>query len=155
MDKTEVIDPRDKKFKEFFPWLIVFVILFFVTLASLTWTINVINQAISCEIEPNIWCSNNWVCTKACNNSLDPNGDPVSSCFNTTQGVAECLYGPNSSTSTLCFNPSSDNQPVCNCPNVLSGTPNCLTNCTDDLNSLSSTATCCCSKNIPGCNCPS
>ena len=123
---------------------IVFVILVAVVIGLTTWLIYLINANNSCQLNPNIWCYNDWTCnTKATNQDANP-------CFSktfTNQGddnLTECLYGPQSSVANACFAGDTDDEGPCSC--ALTTADNCLNNCPGSTNAINQST---CSSYIP------
>ena len=89
-------------------YIIIFAILFLITLGLLTWVLDVYNKQLQCAANPNLWCSDKWTCTQTC--QLDPNTNacvppqnqfqtgqptPVNPCFCAALGttrLASCFY---------------------------------------------------------------
>lgn len=131
------------------PYLITFIILFITALFVLTWLLDVFNKNAQCTFDPNIWCSDEWTCQNKCTGSVDPEGQPVSSCFENleTTGLASCIYGPQAPGATICLTQPDENDPTalsCNCPqNLQSGVMNCLGGCPQTLDAVAGTVCCC------------
>jgi hypothetical protein len=151
-------------------YVIIFAILFFVTLGLLTWFLDVYNKQHKCLLDPNIWCSDNWTCQTQCTtdssgvcvapNPLGGADLPVNKCFcnpTGTTGLASCLYGPNAEGATNCINPGVDGETGtgdCICPQTIQETTiNCFNNCYQSLALLAANnpeVNCCCNPNAPG-----
>jgi hypothetical protein len=125
------------------PYIIIFAILFLVALGVLTWALSVFYKASQCNLDPNIWCSDNWTCQTACPSTdpndpntcytpLAPNGaGPVDPCFcknispdGGVTGMAGCI---NTQINNYCTAES------CACPDPIAGANNCLNGCPNTL----------------------
>lgn len=136
------------------PYVIIFAILFIVALIVTTWVIGTWYQSYQCASDPNIWCSDTWVCNTPC-----PTGtSEISPCYsmNAATGLASCLYGPNSMLATVCLTTAptggtgTTGTHVCNCPSLTANAQNCLAGCALSLAAVPS-GTNCCFKNSPNC----
>ena len=137
--KMESETPKIAKSANPLPYIIVFAILFIITLLVLTWTLYVWYQNHQCGAQPNFWCSDEWVCDTPCTSGKAP--VPPSPCFYSNDGLASCLYGPTGAIATLCGN---HGQPLVDgslCACGATGN-NCLTGCPQKLSGTN-----------PGCPC--
>lgn len=123
---------------------------FFLALGNVIFAIAVIAMTIvasveykeymSCYYYPNIQCSDEYVCENKCSSSA---GKPVSPCFSNfgTTGLASCLFGPNSSAATRCYDLTDG---ACPCTNEYNEeTSNCFNSCPQVLASVSDSTNCC------------
>lgn len=140
------------------PYLISFLILFLITLALLTWALDVYYKAAQCINYPSIWCADDWTCGNTgvfCNQyCVTGTGSTscveVSKCFNQVgaTGLASCLYGPHAPGSQLCFKPPAETGgTACPCIKQMQEAQNCFNGCNMSLNTLDF-------SNIPAANCP-
>lgn len=136
------------------PYIIIFAVLFLITMAVATWTLDLWYKANQCAIYPNIWCSNNWTCNNSCTGGQT---GQYNSCFydygTGTTGLALCLMGPNSVQGQLCFNPTGPTGSTsCDCVAPMQSANNCLAGCPQNLNAITGNPTCCCNDpNNPNC----
>ena len=140
------------------PYIIVFAILYFISLGVLTWVLFEFNKSWQCPLNPNIWCADDFTCTNSC--SVTPAGQPVNSCFEDvgTSGLASCLFGPTAPGATVCLtysdpdNPAGD--PACPCPQLMmsSTTQNCFNGCSLYLEDVPAEVACCCIPSASGCD---
>lgn len=132
------------------PYVIIFAILFLITLCVLTWVLDVFYKSYNCNSSPNIWCYDTWTCHNNC-----PDNYPVNECFKSigSTGLASCLYSAGATGASVCFNIPDNTTTSCNCPSSMQGNNvvNCLNNCPNDLNNLSSPVCCCNDPNNPKC----
>lgn len=151
-------------------YIIIFAILFLITLGLLTWVLDVYNKQHQCVLDPNIWCADTWNCQNSCDSSGGPGtcvatnsttGETfgVSPCFCTeatgATGLASCLFGSNAPGATICVNPGTGGETgtgSCMCPEGIQTTQsNCFHNCYQSLSDLANsqdpnqpTTNCCC-----------
>lgn len=151
---TPVAEPvTTKKGPDPLIYIIIFAILFLITLGLLTWVLDVYNKQHQCALDPNIWCADTWTCQNTCDNSSGTCNatNPVtgltyevSSCFCThatgTTGLASCLFGPDTQGATTCLNPGTGGETGtgdCDCPAGIQATQsNCFHNCYQSLSDL-------------------
>lgn len=129
------------------PYVIVFAILFLISLGLLTWVLSLWYKADQCGKNPNIWCSDTWSCNN--NRCLGYNY-----CFENigATGLASCLYGPNSVAATVCYNLETTGDTgatLCDCPQNLQNVQNCFSGCGTRISG--SVTKCCCCPGTPGC----
>jgi hypothetical protein len=143
------------------PYIIVFAVLFIISLILLTWMLDVWYKSRTCQYNSEIWCSDNWIC----NNNAAPNGafstcpstsgendgtiNIYSDCFTKADkpGLASCLFGLTSYKETVCGATGSTDDQKCGCPpDVLYTNGNCLLGCNNN-NPL-----CCCCPGTTGCH---
>ena len=124
------------------PYISCLAILFLVFLGLLTWCLGLNYKATQCIGNPNIWCSDNWVCGIS-------NCGEGSACFSQvgSTGLSSCIFGPNASGATACMGvPSTTGGVSCECPNPLNMTKNCFSGCGINLSGITGMtgATACC-----------
>jgi hypothetical protein len=149
------------------PYIIVFAVLFIISLILLTWMLDVWYKSRTCQYNSEIWCSDNWICnTRAVDNgsgvfsTCPPNSSGendgsiniYSNCFTSADkpGLASCLFGLTSYIETVCGGSGSTGEQKCGCPPADlytdgTGSNNCLLNC-DKPND-----NCCCCPGQSGC----
>lgn len=137
--KTKKSKPADP-----LTYVIIFSILFVITLIVLTWTLYEWYQNYQCGSHPNIWCSDEWVCNEVCTTGHGPTG---TNCYLSNDNLASCLYGPNSAIANLCANNGQGQatMPLCEC--IVAGN-NCLSNCPLTIDRVSTNCGC----TGPGCH---
>lgn len=164
-DKTKNNDKTSKNKNNYgiIPYIIVFAVLFIISLILLTWMLDVWYKSRTCQYNSEIWCSDNWICnTKAtkqegaafstCPSSSGENDGPIniySECFTEADkpGLASCLFGLTSHIATICGATASKDDKTCGCPpaDLYTETGNCLLNCANP------NYNCCCCPGQTGC----
>lgn len=170
--KKDPKEAQEKRKPNPLPYVITFLILFLVALGVLTWVLDGYNKVHKCSTFPNIWCWNDFQCQNPCSKQPCTTGSteqcafsnippgitgaiqsaPVSNCFlspnsstGPTGGLASCLIGPDSTTSTLCVpntGVTGTNNLSCNCvAPVQNITSNCYSGCSQNLRQLASQGT--------------
>ena len=139
------------------PYIIVFFILVIISLAALTYMMDMYSKSVNCKNYPNVWCSDTWTCNNSCTGTtgsppLNPNGLPVNECFGNINptGLASCLFGPTSAQANLCFVPvQGSTGTACDC--VSSSISNCLSGCSQTIEGISGSTKCCSVQNPINC----
>lgn len=151
MAVEEPIPEVQKKASNQLPYIIVFAILFLISLGVLSWVLDVYNKTHQCNLYPDYWCDDRWTCNTAC-----PADNVANSCFKnlTTTGLASCLYGVASTTAQLCFDTTdvtTHDDPICDCVKPLddANVQNCFAGCPEDLDNTKGIVCCC--KEGPNC----
>ena len=136
------------------PYIVVFAILFYISLGLLTWVLYEFNKAWQCPLNPNIWCADDFTCTNSCSEG-NSNGQPVNSCFISVRdsGLASCLFGPMTSGATACFAYESTAS-SCICSNIMTSptTNSCFNSCPLHLADVPDSISCCCLPGKGGCD---
>lgn len=112
--------------KIIFYGLLVFLILIFALFISLSWLISEVNAGNACQLDPNIWCYNDWTCQNTCSGQ----DGTINSCYNQKEGLAECLFGLDSPQANFC---TADN---CPCVVPLESADNCFNGCPSQRNQI-------------------
>lgn len=136
------MEKKTKEAPDPLPYIITFAILFVITMAVLTWALYEWYQSQQCGLEPNFWCSDDWVCGTGCTAGATGDAPDTSACFYSLQigstgyqGIGSCLYGPESSIALSCGNhgqPAGSGVPLCACV-IQAGANNCLSGCPTSL----------------------
>jgi hypothetical protein len=135
-------------------FVIIFAILVILVIALSTWYIYLRNQIIECQVNPHIWCYNDWTCnnptgpcpagTNVCytnNGTIDSKGNTVS-----PPGLVNCLIGPQTEAATFCaaaITPPGEvevGDPACEC--LITTDKNCFNNCNYDITKVPPTTPC-------------
>lgn len=134
----EPLGPGGKKEVNQLPYIIVFAILFLVSLILITWVLDVGYKANSCGLDANIWCADDWTCNTPTCDKAPVSNLPISPCFHSVglTGLASCLYGPDSLFAKDCKNCTTaggcaTGGVACHCPTGMAYDPN---NPEDDVN---------------------
>jgi hypothetical protein len=106
------------------PYISCLAILFLIFLGLLTWSLGLNYKATQCVGNPNIWCSDNWVC----NVNTCGKGNVCFSNVGLT-GLASCIFGPEATGATACMGPGPTGGVACDCPQPLHNTQNCFSGC--------------------------
>lgn len=144
--------PSTKKSADPLPYIILFAILFLISLAVLTWTLDVWSKAHSCALYPNIWCSDNWSCATNCSSGYSGNQCFVNG-MNST-GLSSCLFGPNAAGATACFftpTGGTAGSLSCECTPAMTAAPNCFSQCAQSFGNIAQNIPCCCCPGTKGC----
>lgn len=134
------------------PYVIIFAVLFLIALGALTWTLSVWYKENQCALNPNIWCSDNWICNNNC-----PTGSAFNPCFYNSAtgsiGLGSCLYGPTAAGANICSTlpPGSSTGTSCPCPSGIQNVNSCLAGCAQNIGSVPNGTICCCQPGTPGC----
>lgn len=132
------------------PYIAIFAVLTLITLGVLTWVLDVWFKEHQCNLNPNIWCSDNWTCNTSC-----PTGAGFNSCFTNpgSTGLASCLFGPTAAGAMYCSGSSSGTGAViCPCPAGMTGQlNNCFSGCPQNLGDVNPSTSCCCCPGAQGC----
>lgn len=99
--------------------LLVFLLLVFIFFVAFSWLIYEFNSNNGCQLNPSIRCYKDWTCQNTCSGE-DGN---INACYNQKEGLAECLFGVNSTQANFC---TKDN---CPCVVPLQGATNCFNGC--------------------------
>lgn len=108
--------------KVFLVGTIVFVLLVSVITGLTTWLIRLVFENNNCQLDPNIWCYNDWKCNSPAS------GPGINPCFGETDpspNLTECLYGPTSSVANQCYTSAG----ACGCNSDLQQANNCFNSC--------------------------
>lgn len=105
--------------KVIFYGLLVFLGLLLIFFGVLSWLISEINSNNACQLNPSIWCYNDWTCQNTCS-GVDGNINP---CYNQKEGLAECLFGLDSDQANFCTADS------CPCVPPIESAGNCFKGC--------------------------
>lgn len=109
------------------PYVITFMFLFLISLAVLTWFLDVWHKANSCATFPNYWCADDWTCNTPCPAGT-PGADPCFTSQTGPTGLANCLFGPLSMQATRCYDIDVGTGGVgCDC--LITNGMNCFSGC--------------------------
>jgi hypothetical protein len=175
MAKEKKKEPRERTAANPLPYLITFVILFIIACILLTWVLDVFNKETECGANPNIWCSDSFLCEKQCTIGSDNqcradaitkdaggqavvtnNAGLVDPCYcqninnnGNVEGIAGCLFGPTGFNAQYCNSDPSAGGASCDCPLSSSTTQNCFSTCPTNRSELPKTN--CCANGSSGC----
>lgn len=130
------------------PYIIIFALLFLVALGVLSWALSVFYKASQCNLDPTIWCSDNWTCQNACtlSNPDDSNtcqtsgGQPVDPCFckniNSSGGITGMASCITTAINSYCAASPDPTTGDCACPAPINAASNCLKGCPNQLSQV-------------------
>jgi len=162
-NKSNKNKSNKNKSNNIIPYIIAFAILFILALIVLTWMLDRWYKNRTCDNNPYIWCSDNWICeTSADENGTCGDNNGLNGCYKdaTTIGLSSCLFGITSTSATICTTAGTSGTSgttgiTCPCAITKDNSTydeNCLIGCPISGQSLTSNPQCCCCPGTTGCH---